>query len=64
MSIAIPYVPPAKPGEQWNRLYPRSWWTANQGKPSQAALNRAYELLLHDEEVVNELPDAVHAYAD
>lgn len=39
------YEPPAKPGEPWNRSYPRSWWDDPTKRPSEAALARAFAIL-------------------
>lgn len=43
MSIALS----AKPGEKWDRSYPREWWdNRDRSKgPSQGALNRTYQRL-------------------
>lgn len=58
-----PYEPPAKPGETWNREYPRSWWDNRykHGKPSQAALNRAYQKL--EEHYINLHADWAEGFA-
>jgi hypothetical protein len=46
MTEQVPkYTPPAKPGEPWDRRYPRFWWDVRRHEVSKAALARAFAIL-------------------
>lgn len=63
MSTSTPYKPPAAPGEPWNKPYSRADWDNRykHGKPSQAALNRAYQNL--EEHYINTHADWAEGFA-